>query len=472
LKSKLFANISHEFRTPLSLIKGPVDLVLKEEEIEESVRRKLTVVQRNSVRLTRLIDSVSELARLDAGKIHLKVRSAKLSDHLRVIAASFESLAQSRGCTFKVSIAEDRSDSHYDPELIETITYNLLSNAFKYAPQDKVELKYESKLDRALITVSDNGPGLTESDQKRVFVRYFRVENQAYHTEGIGIGLALSHELAKLHHGQLSVASALGKGSVFKLDFPVSRISYSPEEMALETFSVTASSKVTFAGNDATSRQTSTPMHEDESVILLVEDNPDMRTHLQQLFSNDYRIIMAVDGEQGLEMAQEYVPDLVISDLMMPRMDGKEFLKELRSDIKTSHIPFIMLTANQLEQEKLSSIQYGVDDFMTKPFSIDEIKLKVENLIRLRQQLRQKYAESNVVNVEKLAANDADARFWQQVKEVMNEQLDNSDFSAEDFARACHMSRMQLHRKLKALTGWSAADFVRHQRVEAAAQML
>ncbi|NND07309.1 MAG: response regulator, partial [Saprospiraceae bacterium] len=470
LKSKLFANISHEFRTPLSLIKGPLDLILQEEVVAK-VREKLEVVRRNSVRLTHLIDSVSELAQLDAGKINLKVHVAKLSDHLKVMAASFESLAQSKGCTFRINIVEDQSDSHYDPQIVETIIYNLLSNAFKYAPEGEVEIKYDRDGDRASISVKDHGPGLSTEDQERVFDRYFRVENREHYSEGIGIGLALSHELAKLHHGELSLVSELNTGSTFTFIFPIGEESYTAQEIS-QVSPIGSSGQQPIAETLSDGAIKMPPMHEDELVILLVEDNPDMRAHLQQLFSDDYRILLAADGIQGMEMAARFVPDLVISDLMMPNMDGRELLLRLRGDPKTSHIPFIMLTANQLDQEKLESIQAGVDDFMTKPFSIDEIRVKVENLIRLRQRLREKYAGSSVVDAEKIAANDIEQQFWSQVKEVINENLDNVDFSMGDFARAMHMSRMQLHRKLKALTGTSAAAFLRSQRIKAAAQML
>ncbi len=472
LKSRLFANISHEFRTPLSLIKGPVDLVLRDDDVGDDVKQKLNVVQRNSVRLTQLIDSVSELARLDAGKVSLKVRAGDLTEHLRIIAASFESLAQSRGCTFNVSITADSEPRYYDPDIIETILYNLLSNAFKYAPEGTVELTYQYEADQASISVADDGPGLSEEDQQRVFDRYFRVENHQQQVEGIGIGLAVSHELAKLHHGHLSVKSELGKGSTFSLGFPVSASAYAATEISTGGAKPVQSRKVAVTAAAEPSEANLLPMHEDEQVILLAEDNPDMRAHLHQLFADEYRILLAKDGQEGVEMAKKFVPDLVISDLMMPHLNGMEFLRQLREDTKTSHIPFIMLTANRLEEAKLGSIYHGVDDFMTKPFSIDEIRLKVENLIRLRHQLREKFAETSVIDSTKLAANDTDKEFWNQVKAVINENLANAEFTTEDFAKAMYMSRMQLHRKLKALTGTSAASFMRTQRLQAAAQML
>jgi signal transduction histidine kinase/DNA-binding response OmpR family regulator len=471
LKSKLFANISHEFRTPLSLIRGPIDFILKKENVSTEVNAQLEIVQRNTGRLAHLIDSINDLAKLDAQKIKLAVKTGDLSAHLRIMAASFESLAESGQCVFETHLQNTSALVCYDPGVVETIIYNLLSNAFKYTPKGRVDLSYTQLDNQAMIMVEDNGIGLSKEDQAKVFERYFRADNTQVSVEGIGIGLALSAELAKLHHGKIDVQSSLGKGSRFTLSFPIRETAYAAGEKS----PVEGPKKNFTAASYSLSSVTETlgqKVHEDESLILLVEDNPDMRNYLEQLFQGDYRILTAKNGKEGLKKAIEFIPDLIISDLMMPKMDGQEFLQQLRSDSKTSHIPFIMLTANHLEGEKLKSLQQGVDDFMTKPFSIDEILLKVQNLIQLRQQLQKKYSETSVIDPTKLAANDADARFWDEIKKVVNDNLANAEFDSSDFARAMHMSRMQLHRKLKALTGLSTAHFVRSQRLATAATLL
>ncbi len=471
LRSKLFADISHEFRTPLSLIRGPVQILLKKDDIQPDTARELKLIDRNAQRLNRLVDSVNALSQLDAGKMTLSIRPINLIKHLKVIAASFESLAMAKGLTFTQEYEGKEEMYHYDPRHLETILYNLLSNAFKFTETGEVKLKLTTGEGVSEIRIEDTGRGMSSQDQKRVFERYFRGSDERYFTDGVGIGLALANELARLHHGSIGVTSSEGKGTAFTLICPTSRSYYENKGYDIgETYLPALDKKVESAAVSKESKVPSVLL--DEPLLLLVEDNPDMREHLDSVFTDEYRILTAKDGRKGLELAQNYVPDLIISDLMMPVMDGQKFLEALKSDERTSHIPFIMLTANHLEKEKLKGLELGADDFMTKPFSIDEITIKVRNLIRTREELQSRYRMSGMIEPSKLATNDADQQFWQRLKEVVTKHLNNAEFTAEDFAMQMHMSRMQLHRKLKALTDLSTTAFLRSQRLKAAAQLI
>ncbi len=471
LRSKMFSDISHEFRTPLSLIRGPAEVMSQQLGDQSPVQQELDIVLRNTAKLDRLVDSVQNLAKLDAGKMTLNIHQANLLGHLKIIGASFESLAASKKLNFQLDLDIPDQDFYYDPEHLETILYNLLSNAFKFTAKGTITLVGSVMEDKVIIQVTDTGIGLSPSQQEKIFARYYRASSPAMSVEGVGIGLTLAYELAKLHQGSLEVRSAPDQGSTFTFTIPIARDHYKfrnlrigPEFIPSQSMGI-HSAKAIEPENIA--------IHEDEPIILLVEDNPDMRQHLEALFKDEYAIILANDGQDGLAKAKQYIPDIIISDLLMPVMDGQDFLKAVKGDAKTSHIPFIMLTANHLEEEKIKGLQHRVDDYMTKPFSIEEIKLKVQNLIHLREQLRIKYQSSTATEDLVLQpTNKTEAKFWTQLNEVVQKNLDNSDFSADDFAKAMFMSRMQLHRKLKALTNLSTSIFLRTERLKVAKKML
>ncbi|NND06573.1 MAG: response regulator [Saprospiraceae bacterium] len=470
LKSRLFADISHELRTPISLIKGPVDIILQNQEVSDPIRQQLQMVNRNANRLNQLVNSVNDLTQLEEGKMNLSIKAADLGDHLKIIAASFDSLAAAKGLTFSLDIAESNRPYYYDPQCFESIMFNLLSNAFKFTSEGTIQISGSIDGDWASVEVVDTGIGLDEQDQKQIFKRYARIEKKGFSSEGIGIGLALADNLARLHKGDLTVTSALNKGSTFRFRFPIARSFYESQGFKVGDAYQPIKQRQIFAATQSPTAML--PMYADEPLILLVEDNPDMRKHLDNLFESDYRVLTASNGREGFAVAKKYVPDLIISDLMMPVMDGHTFLQELKGDLKTSHIPFIMLTANHDQRQKMMGLKTGSDDFLTKPFSLNELKIRVENLIKSREQLRSKYQEQSIINPALLSTNEVDHRFWSDLQAVLKEHLSNAQFSVEDFASAMHMSRMQLHRKLKALTSLSTTAFLRNQRLKAAAQLL
>ncbi len=471
LKSRLFADISHELRTPISLIRGPVEVLLKAKNISGDVRDQLSMVKRNADRLNHLASSVNDLTQLEDGKLNLSIRNADLLSHLKFLVASFESTAISRGLRLIANLDQScASISFYDPNCIETIVTNLLSNAFKFTREGQVLVEASIKNQWAHITVSDTGIGISEKNAEKVFDRYFKIEKDGNNPEGIGIGLALSHSLTRLHKGELSVISKENEGSTFGLKFPVDKSFYQGLEIIEDEFFEPQIEKPSLVHPEGPDQTMSVIV--DESSILIVEDNVDMRKYLDRLFDSEYRIVSAPDGQKGIEAARKYIPDIIISDLMMPVMNGHEFLSEVKRDHKTSHIPFIMLTANHNEVEKLKGLKTGADDFITKPFSQEELRTRVENLIRSREMIREKYLESSFINPDLLSKNDADKQFWRNIQSVLKSHLGNSNFTINDFAQAMYMSRMQLHRKLKALTNLSASAFLRNQRLKTARNLL
>lgn len=471
LKSKLFADISHEFRTPLSLIQGPVEALLQQNDITDQQKHQLHLISRNSRKLNRLVDNVNDLSRLDNGTLKLQVRKVDFLKHLKLIAASFESQAQLKNLEFSLELPDRSDPTYYDPYHVETILYNLIGNAFKYTMSGSIRIKATLEDGKMIIHLIDTGPGIPKDQQPLIFNRYFRADHPRNMTEGIGIGLALSQDLARLHSGIITVSSALNQGADFCFSIPITRSFY--QESGVDILPEYEFSDPGLEEKAVHLRPaTGVTIHEDDPLLLLVEDNPDMREYLQALFAQEYRIMTAENGQSGLDLARQLVPDLIISDLMMPEINGHELLQAIKSDPYTSHIPFIMLTANHLETEKLASLKSGADDYITKPFSLAEIKIKVQNMIRVRDNLKEKYRTQISIDSEKIVTNETDKAFWEKLHEVIRTHLDNTDFSAEDFARSMHMSRMQLHRKLKATTGFSATGFLRHERLKAGADLI
>lgn len=467
LKSRLFADISHEFRTPLSLIQGPVESLLKGNPNNTQIDN-LHMISRNTRKLNNLVNSVNKLTQLESGNLQLNIRESNLEEHLHIIVAAFESMGSNKGLTFTTEINVSDPSYHYDPDHFETIINNLLSNAFKYTEKGGVRLSAEVIEGKLNLLVEDTGIGIASDHLDAIFKRFHRSPDSKLQYQGAGIGLTIAYELAKLHHGNLSVESALGKGSIFRLRIPVTQQYFQSRGFEFGPSFIPVPS----ADIRLRPAHDHTIIDKDEAIILLVEDNRDMQWHLQSLFSEQYSIVMANNGEEALALAREHIPDLILSDLMMPTMTGQELLEELKSDPRTSHIPFVMLTANHEEIVKIKGLSQGADDFLTKPFSLNELQLKVFNLIQSRAVLREKYSAQEEKLPDAFFENEADKQFWEQINDVIATNLDNTTFTAEDFAKSMYMSRMQLHRKLKALTNLSTSLFLRKERLKASRKLL
>ncbi|MEO1050815.1 MAG: tetratricopeptide repeat protein [Bacteroidota bacterium] len=464
LKSDFFANISHEFRTPLSLIMGP----LKEKIIATKSpkdKAQLEMMYRNADRLYQLINQLLDLSKLEDGKLTLQKSKVNVCKYFRVIAASFTSLAEYKQIAFKCLIPESTIEVEFDKEIVEKASNNLLSNAFKFTPEGgSVTLAVSVEKRSLVIKVSDSGPGIRQEDQTKVFDRFYQTPGAE--KLGTGIGLALTKELVELHQGTISLESKPQEGSTFIVRIPIEKVD---EIKANEEVVVNKLEGISIPKSEEYSDEESTI---EGPKILVVEDNPDLQDYLGELMGKQYKIYKAGNGEEGIKMAKEIIPDLIISDVMMPIKSGMEVCDELKNALETNHIPIVLLTARADQESKLKGLTTGADVYLQKPFDPQELSVIVSNLLEQRVKLKEKYAKLIQLAPEEIEITSNQEIFLQQVMKIVNEHLDNPEFSVEQFCKETGLSRMQLHRKLSSLTGFSTTAFIRHQRVLRAAKLL
>ncbi len=490
VKSRFFANISHEFRTPLTMILGPLEDWL--EHAQDSSRRSdLERMQRNARRLLHLINQLLDLSRLEAGKLKLKVSPGDLPAFLKGVVMSFASLAEQKQIELKFEenlAGTNISEYYFDPEKLETIIVNLLSNAFKFTPKkgkisvefgiphSEFQIPHSRTLPWLRITVKDTGRGIPSADLPFIFDRFYQTRDERGATRespSSGIGLALTRELVELHHGTISVESIVGKGSRFSVNIPVSASVYRPGEIVEapgEKQPLSAPIIATPASNvDA---PLTNQAKKDLPIILLVEDHGDVRRYIREHLQEKFRIVEAADGESGFQQALTDMPDLIISDVMMPGMDGYQLCAKLKQDVHTSHIPVILLTAKAGEESKLSGLESGADDYLTKPFNSRELKARVKNLIAQRRKLREIYRREGLLQPSPLEMPSTEQAFIERLMKTVEAEIESESFGPEALSAALNMSQRHLQRKIRALTGQRPADFIRTIRLRRAKQLL
>ncbi|MCB0839540.1 MAG: response regulator, partial [Bacteroidetes bacterium] len=471
VKSHFFANISHEFRTPLTLILGPLKKLMSG-SLEENPRLYFQLMKRNAERLLQLINQLLDLSKLEAGKMELRLEKGDIMAFFRSVAGNFISQANAKNIHFDIQIPTDPLITAFDADKLEKVVNNLLSNAFKFTPEEgKISLSISQRGQNLEISVKDSGIGIPEERLANIFERFFQVQSdpnrevRAY--EGSGIGLALVKEIIDLHGGEIQVESQLGEGSHFRVILPLieqgemmeSVISFQPAISGLEENQPVLASRSNPASN--------------APVILITEDNDDIRLYLKTLLQSEYQLIEAAHGREGCEKAQARIPDLIISDVMMPEMDGFTFLKTIKNDPRTSHIPVIMLTARAGKQSKLQGLNIGADDYLAKPFDEEELLIKVRNLIEQRRKLSQKLGRDIVrLSPEEIEVESADKQFLSRVITVIETYMADENFTIEDLSQEVGLSRSQLHRKLKGLVDQSPSVFLRTIRLKRAKQLL
>jgi len=491
MKSRFFANISHEFRTPLTLILGLLD-GLKEFINKPGAGQDLNIIRRNAVRLQNLINQLLDLSKLESGKMKLQARETDVVKLSKSYYQSFESLAKQKGIKLTFYSTDENIQVFIDQDKYEKILYNLISNAMKFTDRSgEVKLSISQSEDEShiLILLSDTGRGIVPDNLEFIFNRFWQSEDERNPQQGTGIGLALVLELVELHHGEIEVESQAGQGTTFIISIPLGKEHLKEEEIAQGIEHRSHGSEIRDAASGilhppssiqspVTSHQS--PVTDTELPLLLViEDNEDMRYYIRSQISDEYSIIDAADGESGLEKALETIPDLIISDVMMPKMDGMELSRKLKTDERTSHIPVILLTAKASMEDRLEGLETGADDFLTKPFDHQELKVRVNNLIQQRKKLQEKFNRnavqiglSKVLKLPESGINSTDQKFLQRAVETVMANIHNEDFGAENFRNELAMSTTQLFRKLKSLVGQSATGFIRTIRLNRAAELL
>lgn len=482
LKSHFFANISHEFRTPLTLILG----LLQKFESKTYVKKDLEdygIMKRNAVRLLQLINQLLELSKIESGKSKLSASESDIVKFTKRIFVSFASYAEQKNIKLRFNgknINEETSEGisvFFDNDKMEKIISNLISNAVKYTPADhEIDVKIYSEDNYAQIKVINTGVTISKADLSHLFDRYYKVHRaESGMFEGTGIGLALVKELVELHKGTISVISEYDV-TEFIVKIPLGKAHLKSDDVLPDTIGGTDDESFGYLETEIAEELSladfSTGSNSGDEIILVVEDHVDLRNYIRDTLTDTYQVIEASNGKEGLNKASEIIPDLVISDVMMPEMDGYTFCKKIKSNDKTNHIPVILLTAKASTEDKLEGLELGADDYLIKPFNPDELKLRVRNLIRIREELRQKFTSEMVLKPAEVIVPSSQVQFMERVKNIIEANMENENFGVDKLADEAGMSRSQLHRKLKAITNQSTTEFIRNFRLQRAAQLI
>ena len=485
-----FTNISHELRTPLTLIADPVEMLLEDTGIKGKSRELLKMVQRNALALQQLVSNILDFRKIQNGKMELKLYRFDIVKTLTMWVGDFQLTAERKQIRLHLDV-DDLKGSHEmiaDQEKISRIVFNLLSNALKYTPAGGeifVSLKDEGANLR--LDVRDTGKGISQDEADKIFERFFQAKGAA---SGTGIGLALVKSFVELHHGEARVESEPGKGSDFIVVIPrkqegdsqvihndVDIVDNSANASASASTNVVDESVLQYIDDGDRSRgkvQQLVSENTNRPTVLVIDDNTDIRQYERTLLQDEYVVLEAADGKEGLAVALKEVPDLVICDVMMPVMDGLEFTKQLKTNTATSHIPVIMLTAKNLEEHRAEGYEHGADSYITKPFHSKVLLARIENLLRQRQLLKNLYQGTKEAEKEISEAHleDRDKQFLKQLQAIIQKNLSDSEFGVEDMGQQIGLSRVQLYRKVKAMTGSSVVDLLRKARLAKARRLL
>ncbi len=484
LKSRFFANVSHEFRTPLSLIQSPVEELLVNHRKNIKENRKLKMIMRNVHRISDLVNQLLDISRIDNSKMKMELFEDDVMKYLRAIAGEFISMAEKKSIRYNLHFPQHDIKTYFDRDKIEKITVNLLSNAFKFTPDGGLitfNANYIEKNDNEVpvsfeFSVTDNGIGIPDKSIDKIFDRFYQVEESLKSDSmGTGLGLSLTRDLVKLMHGEITVCSESQKGSTFTVRLPLGTehlkegeyliMHDAPEIIHLNN---TIDPELENAkDNDGDHGKTSF-----KPVALIIDDNRDIRTQLRDNLENDYNIYEAVDGISGMKIANEAIPDIIITDLMMPKMDGMELCKKIKTSELTNHIPVIILTAKDTPEDKIEGLQVGADDYIAKPFSMAELKVRAANLVEQRRKTRERFSREITLDPVGITVTSLDEQFLERAIGIIENHIHNDRFSLDEFRREMNMSRSTLFRKLHAVTGQSPTEFIRTIRLKRAASLL
>ena len=469
MKFRFFTNISHEFRTPLTLILNPVEKLLKESESDEQ-KNLLNIIHRNANGLLELVNQLLDFRKLDVQKDHLNLSVGDVIGFVKDICYSFTELANKKSINFSFSTTITELRMEFDPEKLRKIVSNLLSNAFKFTSDGgKIDInlslihQINDENKRLKIVVADNGIGIPEKDRERIFERFYRVENaENGHQTGTGVGLHIVSEYVKLHEGEITVESVVGKGSVFTVFIPAKQ--HIQEEILSKAETITESALV--AEQPVESHKNKFPL------MLIVDDNEDFRNFIAAIFTDSFRILTAGDGEKALKLTLEKMPDLIISDVMMPRMDGYELCRMVKEDIRISHIPIVLLTAKTGDENKYIGLEAGAEDYISKPFKMEMLALKVARIVERQKQKHDQFKRKVEINPSEIEITSMDEKFVKKAVALVEANIDNTEFLVEDLCREMAMSRVYFYKKILSLTDKTPSEFIRFIRLKRAADLL
>lgn len=493
MKTQIYTNITHEFRTPLTVILGMADQIGAKPGAH--FRSGLQLIRQNGHRLLQLVNQMLDLSKLEAGAMPLRLVQGDIVPYLMYVVEPFQRLAEEKSSRVHFTCDRDSLEMDFDPEKIESLLGNLLSNAIKFSPENSdihvrvfapdsqdfktyrqdgawyspAEKEFSGK--RIGLVVRDNGRGIPPDKLPHIFDRFSRVDQDVYHDqvmrpEGTGIGLAVVKELVKLMDGALFVKSSLGEGTEFHVYLPLTNDAPPAPAAVTEPFEI-QEEEIPTENHEERENHAGSLHH-----VLVVEDNAGVVQYLRAILQDDYRIAVAADGQEGISMALETVPDLIITDVMMPEKDGFELCRVLKSDFRTSHIPIIMLTAKVDMESTIAGLEQGADAYMTKPFNSRELRTRIRKLIELRERLREKYRSMSLPFSKIAHPANPDEEFFHKLTKALEANMGDENFHSGDLCQSLGVSRVQLFRKLKALTGVSASHLVRSFRLNKAKELL
>jgi signal transduction histidine kinase/ligand-binding sensor domain-containing protein/DNA-binding response OmpR family regulator len=481
LKTKFFTNVSHEFRTPLSLILLPLEKMIKKITDPDN-KKQLQLVQRNAKRLLNLVNQLLDFRKMEVQEFSVHLSKDDMVQFAREITYSFSDISEKKDIVLTFSADTEKLETLFDKDKIEKILFNLLSNAFKYtAPGGKVNVNFSSFRNEAgnvlvQIKVSDTGIGIPEDMHDKIFERFYQhtVPGEIQNT-GSGIGLAITKEFVKLHGGKIKVESEANKGTSFIVTLPVKEPNEpAPPGETTEEIVLTGNPvPLSLNGNEYNGNgQPAKTNGSLKTTILLVEDNEDFRFYLKDNLSQNYEVIEAVNGKEGWAKVKDLLPDMVVSDIMMPVMNGIELSKKIKTDPRTSHIPVILLTAMDGEEIELEGFRAGTNDYVTKPFTFEILASRIRNMLNLREQLRKKFQQQVEIEPAEITVTPVDEEFLKQAFAAVEKNMDNGEYGVEELSRDLFMGRAALYKKILALTGKTPIEFIRIMRLKRAAQLL
>lgn len=467
LKSKFFESISHELRTPLTLIQLPVSKAL--EKREPVPEKELNTIKYNTKRLQNLMDDLLSITRIESNKYPISITENNVTKQTQIQSAQFDSLAESNGIEYIKKIDNQSILAKYDKEVYTKILVNLVSNAIKYSDRGgKVTVDFEVKNDKAFLTVSDEGKGIRKEEQQYIFDKFYRVDQHNENVPGSGIGLSIVKELLEIIGGSISFESEENKGTRFFVEFPLGTV-----EILKKGFESTMLKRQKWVNSgDSEGKEIEYDIdHAEKPILLLVEDNEELLNYMQKDFSEDFKVIVANNGKLGIEKGVEMVPDLIISDWLMPEKNGIELCEAIKQNEITSHIPVVMLTAKTEIEDKIKGFETGADAYVAKPFEMSVLNAQVQSMIHQRKKILEKF-KSGDIQISTQEFSKRDLEFWNKVKTSVDNNLSNPDFSVQALAEELFVSRMQLNRKLKALISISGSEYIINTKMKLAKNLL
>ncbi|MGK7394628.1 MAG: two-component regulator propeller domain-containing protein [Candidatus Cyclobacteriaceae bacterium M3_2C_046] len=489
MKIRFFMNVSHEFRTPLTLILGPLENLKESLKLLKQNVAPVHLIEQNAKRLLRLVNQLLDLRKLETNTIKLKVSEGNIKAFTEEIFDYFDYMADRHAIDYQFKAKENDYHCYFDHDIVEKVIYNMLSNAFKYVnDHGSIILELESLTDNELsetdmtfgatisgkfvkISIKDNGDGIDQDNLPFIFDRFY-VGDQTVHKypKGAGIGLSLTKELIQLHKGTVKVHSRKNKGTIFTIILPVSKQVFSENELTREVRQVLSDIPPIIAYDAPISEPHEKESFKEEPLIMIVDDNPEVRSYIRDCLMNLYNIIEAENGKSGYQEAKKHIPDLIVSDIMMPVTDGYEFAKKVKQDITLNHIPVILLTARSGKDDELEGLHTGADDYITKPFYKEVLLARIGTILKNRKIVQEKIRKELIESNQPI--DSIEDKFLKQVMEVCEQNLENFGFNVEQLCESLNLSQPQLYRKIKSLTGYSPFEFMRVLRLKKAAQLI